>query len=109
MGKKENAIAYKVRDYGLDHKFQVRKVSYENHRGCPDYLFYGHGELFFMEFKSPEGDLEPWQVREIKKMRDEGVKVFVVDSIDFGKLIIDGAIAAGRMNAFTKPTSPISG
>jgi len=99
MGKKENAIAFPVRDYGESQGFEVRKVSYEGREGCPDWMYYGYGEIFFIEFKTPVGTLRPNQRREIAKMRKNAVRVFVVDDIDVGKLIVDGAKKTGAKNA----------
>ena len=51
--------------------------------GVPDRLVLFDVDLwFFVEFKSEEGHLEPWQDREIRRLRDRGVKVFVVNDME---------------------------
>lgn len=100
MGKKENAVEQPVCDYAKRLGFTVRKLKYIAVDGAPDRLFFGLGEIFFIEFKEPdEGKLRPAQVREIKKLRDAGIKCFVVDNVEKGKLIIDGAFQTGKINA----------
>lgn len=95
MGKKENAVEQPVCDYAESLGFEVRKIQYVAHYGAPDRMFYGYGQLFFIEFKSPEGVLSSSQKREIKKMHDADIKAFVVDDVEQGKLIIDDAIILG--------------
>ena len=103
MGKKENKVEHPVCKYAEEQGFEVRKVQFIGRQGAPDRLLMGRGEVFFIEFKSPDGDLEPWQGREIERIRDAGVKVYVVDDVHVGKFIIDGikggARIAGEMNA----------
>lgn len=101
MGKKENAIERPVCAYAKKAGFEVRKLKFIQHDGAPDRLFFGYGELFFMEFKSPDGELSPAQVREIKKMRVHKIKVFVVDTIMEGELIIDGARLTSKEKGWT--------
>ena len=103
MGKKEGKIEDAICDYAKDLGFEVRKVKFIAVEGCPDRMFYGHGEIFFIEVKTPTGKLRPAQVREIYKLRKAGIKVFVVDNILDGELIIDGAI----MSACKEPDSVI--
>lgn len=96
MGKAENKIAHPVRSYAIERGFEVRKVSYESREGCPDYMFYGYGELFFIEFKSPDGTLRSNQVREIKRLRANGTRVFIIDNIEDGRDVVDGCKAHGE-------------
>lgn len=52
-------------------------------RGVPDRLVIFSVDLwFFVELKSEEGQLEPWQEREIRRLKDRGVKVFVVNDLE---------------------------
>jgi len=95
MGKKETKIENAVCEYAEEQGFLVRKYHSIGVRGGPDRILFGHGQCFLIEFKSPDGDLEPWQEREINRIREHGVKVFVMDDIKEGKLIIDGAKIIG--------------
>lgn len=100
MGKKENKIEQPVCDYAKTQGFTVRKLKYIAVDGAPDRMFFGHGLIFFIEFKAPDdGKLSPAQIREIGKLQDAGIKVFIIDSVEHGKLIVDGAVQTGAQNA----------
>ena len=99
MGKAEARIEAAVNNYAEQRGFLVRKYVSPNVRGVPDRIYWGHGECFLMEFKTPNGVLSGHQEREIKRLKDHGAKVFVVDSIEAGEMFIDGAIMTGEMNA----------
>jgi hypothetical protein len=52
-------------------------------RGVPDRLVIFSEDLwFFVELKAEDGALESWQEREIRRLKDRGVKVFVVNDLD---------------------------
>ena len=98
MGKAEARIEKPVCDYAEGQGFLVRKYASLGVKGAPDRIFYGHGVVFLMEFKTPTGTLSGPQEREIERIRKHGCKVFVVDSITFGKSVVDGAmISAGTI------------
>lgn len=63
----------------------TRKVTWIGRRGCPD-RFWAFGRLGarcgFAEIKSPEGRLDPHQAREIKRLTEAGVTVYVIDSFE---------------------------
>ena len=62
--------------------FLYRKVQWIGRRGAPDRLFSrADTGPFFVEFKKPGGTLDPHQVREIKRLRDAGFRVEVIDNI----------------------------
>lgn len=70
--------------------FQHRKMKYENRNGAPDSWFFAPGgRLIIIEFKAPKKEPEEHQIREIRKLRDMGFSVFVVDNVEFGKAIFD--------------------
>ena len=72
------------------YNFLVYKFTSPNRRSVPDRLFFGHGDHYFLiEFKSPLGQLTPGQTREIKKLTDRGIRVYVVNSIELGKQVMD--------------------
>jgi len=92
---RESDIEKEVSEYAEDQGFLVRKYNSPCVVGVPDRIFFGHGQVFLIEFKAPEGKLSPMQKREITKIRAHGCRVFVVDNVDSGKLIIDGAKMTG--------------
>lgn len=64
--------------------YKVRKVCWFGSRNAPDRLFMRPGRGFFVEFKAPGEEPRPGQAREIKRMRDAGFEVHVIDSVDAG-------------------------
>lgn len=57
-----------------------RKVVYQNRNGAPDDWYFGqNGDLIIIEHKRPGEKPEPHQEREIKRLRDRGFDVYVVD------------------------------
>ena len=101
MGKAEARIERSVCNYAEKEGFLARKYASLGVKGAPDRIFYGHGQCFLMEFKSEGGTLSRPQEREIHRIRSHGVKVFVVNSIYDGQVIIDGAIAAGASGGWS--------
>lgn len=63
------------------HGWLVRKTVWVGRRGCPDRLFAKSGRAVWVEFKKPGGKTEPWQDREIARMLEAGLEVFVVDDM----------------------------
>ena len=62
--------------------FLFRKLKWIGRRGAPDRLFSrADTGPFLVEFKKPGGTLELHQVREIKRLRDAGFRVEVIDNI----------------------------
>lgn len=96
MGKKEHKIEQAVVDYAKENGFLVRKYSSPGVPGGPDRILYGHGTVFLLEFKTPEGKLSSEQTNEITRLRNAGVKVFVIDNIEAGSQVIDGAVLVQR-------------
>jgi hypothetical protein len=80
----ESYIEGNVQGIAEAHGWLVRKVKWIGRVGCPDRLYMKGGRVLFIEFKRPGKDLEPRQVREIKRMRNHGVEVHVIDNIAEG-------------------------
>lgn len=65
--------------------FEHRKIKYANHNGAPDDWFFGFdGRLIIIEFKAPGKAPEDHQWREIRKLRNRGFEVHVIDNADDG-------------------------
>jgi len=87
----EKDIEKKVRKYATQ-KYGVltRKFSSPNHRSVPDQiLFWPNGRVTLIEFKSKGKKPTEAQWSEIRKIRNQGIQVDIVDSIEKGKQIID--------------------
>lgn len=62
-----------------------RKLRWIGRRGAPDRLFIREGLVVFVEFKQSGKEPTVQQAREQKRLRDAGVTVWVIDSIDAAK------------------------
>ena len=58
-----------------------------NNRGVPDRVYFKNGETILIEFKAKKGRLSPLQQAQINRLRKAGMKVYVVDNIEFGETI----------------------
>lgn len=59
------------------------KFTSPGRRGVPDRICLFTADFWFMvETKSPDGLTKPWQDREIARLRERGVKVFVLHDLD---------------------------
>ena len=85
----EKDIEKKVCKYAEEKGFLVRKYNSPGVTGVPDRILFGHGGVFLIEFKKPEGRLSAAQRREIARIRDHGAVCFVVDSVEYGGKVID--------------------
>tara|TARA_R110002096_G_scaffold130706_2_gene280033 strand:+ start:675 stop:959 length:285 start_codon:yes stop_codon:yes gene_type:complete len=67
-----------------NHDIFCRKVSAEGHTGFPDAFLVFAGRAALVELKSPtgKGRLSKKQEREIARLRDHGMNVYIVDSKD---------------------------
>ncbi len=79
--------AAKIQDY-IKKRVQgsggvYRKAKWENHNGCPDcFVWWQWPTAAFIEVKAGRDRLSKLQEREIKRMRDSGIPVYVVQSMD---------------------------
>jgi hypothetical protein len=63
-------------------------------KGWPDYMFIGPSSLiFFIEFKSSDGDCTPLQLEKHKILRRKGQRVYVCYDAAVGKLICKRELA----------------
>jgi hypothetical protein len=86
----EREIEKKVCDYAKSVGFEVYKFSSPNRVGVPDRLFVApHQRAFWIEFKREGGKPTPVQMRECRKLRDCGFDVYLVDSVEDGKAVVD--------------------
>lgn len=81
MGQ-ESVIENEAVLYAEKMGFVVRKVVYAGRRGSPDRWFMGRGYVFCIEFKKRGGKPEPLQVKEIERLRNAGIPVYVCDNLD---------------------------
>lgn len=75
--------------------FYQRKYVTPGHTSSPDRIFIEHKNgvmrrVFFIEFKAPSKKPTPAQAEEHDLMRSCGIPVYVCDSIEHGKAILEG-------------------
>ena len=88
MGVLESYIEKQVVKAAEAAGFIQRKVTYQHRAGAPDRWFFGDGgRLIIIEFKKPGEKPEPHQEREIKRLRDRGFDVHVIDNVADGRAL----------------------
>ena len=85
----ESPIELTVCKWAEDRGWFVRKIAYVGRRNAADRLFIKGGRVVFVEFKAPGKDPRPGQEREIKRLRDAGAEVHVIDDMDDGRALFD--------------------
>jgi hypothetical protein len=89
----EKTIERKVCDYAKLKGFLAYKFTSPQRRSVPDRLFISpKGKVFFIEFKAPKKYPTDGQYREIRRLRENGAEVYIVDDVDKGMEIIDEII-----------------
>lgn len=99
----EKEIERLVCEYAKSRNLEVYKFSSPNRAGVPDRLFLApYQHAFWIEFKKEGGKPTPLQTRECERLRKMGFDVYLVDSVEEGKAIIDGEceIAAMKIQAY---------
>ena len=86
----EDDIEEPVCAYAKKRGWLLRKASWIGRVGGPDRWFAkpGYGQLW-VEFKAPGKAPEGAQAREIRRMREAGVVVHVIDNVAAGKALFD--------------------
>jgi len=86
----EKQIERNVCDYAHDAGMLVYKFTSLNRAAVPDRLFITpKGTSWFIEFKRAGQKPTPQQTREHDRLRGHKVAVFVVDSVDAGRLVVN--------------------
>jgi hypothetical protein len=91
---KKNLLEKDIEAAGCRHAekrgWRAMKFTSPSYRSVPDRIHFKHpGRVFFIEYKKPGEVPTEKQAKEIKRLRDEGFDVFVVDDIEQAKFIID--------------------
>lgn len=84
----EATIEKAVCQYAESLGMLTRKFVSPARRSVPDQIFFYAGHCFFIEFKAPGKKPTSGQEREIARLRDAGMRVFVIDDIEGGKALI---------------------
>lgn len=79
---REKDIEAKVTKWARDRHFLTYKFVSPSQRGVPDRVFIRDGYVIWIEFKAPGKKPTPLQAHTIKKMQDEGCRVYVFDNAE---------------------------
>jgi hypothetical protein len=86
----EKKIEQAVKRYAESKGWITRKWTSPGHIFVPDQIFINQwGRVIFIEFKREGGKCTEGQLREHDKLRTQGCTVFVVDSVQQGKEVVD--------------------
>ena len=89
----ERDIEKKVCDYAKDRGYLAYKFTSPSRAAVPDRLFIGPtGHMWFVEFKQGGKKPTPAQEREHHRLRQQGVEVWVIDSVESGKEMVDAMV-----------------
>lgn len=89
-GRLESSIEDAINYYASRNGFIHRKLNNQSDDGWPDRLYVsGKGEHFYIEFKRPGEEPRPLQVYRIWTLCKMNCEVYVVDSVEEGKNVID--------------------
>jgi len=96
----EKDIEKAVCHYASKQNWLVYKFSSPAHASVPDRMFIRNGRVFFVEFKRPGQRATAKQLREIRRLLNQGIPTYVCDDIEMGQEIIDYQ-SEGRPSADT--------
>ena len=85
----EKQIEKAVCDYAKTKGFLVYKFTSPSRAAVPDRMFIRNGVVSFIEFKAEGQKATPAQHREHHRLQGEGMSVFMVDNIGWGKTVVD--------------------
>ena len=89
----ERDIEKKVCDYAKDRGYLAYKFTSPSRAAVPDRLFIGPtGHMWFVEFKQGGKKPTPAQEREHHRLRQHLVEVWVIDSVESGKEMVDAMV-----------------
>lgn len=90
MAVLESYIERKLCDWAKKHGWLIRKLSWVGRPGAPDRFFAKRARIVLMELKAPGKKPTANQAKEIARLREAGVEVHVIDSIEEGIRVLSG-------------------
>ncbi len=81
---RESKIEKDVCDHASELGWLVYKFVSPGTRGVPDRVIMKNGIVIFIEFKKRNEVPSGLQKKQVKKIRDRGIKVFIVDDLKEG-------------------------
>jgi len=99
----EREIERQVCEYATKCGFLTYKFSSPSRIGVPDRMFLGpYQRAFWIEFKREGGQPTPAQTRECLKIRKCGFEVYLVDTVEDGKKVIDEQVQESLASVFAQ-------
>jgi hypothetical protein len=92
MLKRESKLEKEIKEHCKKTGWHYWKFTSPANKGVPDRMIFKNGEILFFELKREGKTADKMQDYQIKLMRDAGLKVFVVDNIDYAKSILEGSL-----------------
>lgn len=94
----EREVEMKVCKYAKSKGFLVDKFTSPNNRGVPDRIFIAPPHILaFVEFKAPGGVPTSSQQRDHARRRAMGFPVYIVDSFEKGKAMVEALFAMSSL------------
>ena len=86
----EKSIEKRVKAYAESKGWLTRKWTSPGHSFVPDQIFITQtGQVIFIEFKRNGGKATAGQLREHDKLRKQNCVVYLIDSVEAGKELVD--------------------
>lgn len=88
----EDWLTSKLSEAGFLHL----KINVMGRRGWPDHFYFGFGRVFLIEYKAPGEKPRPLQDYVIRQLLKRFIKVFVVDTLEAARELLDIIIGLTR-------------
>ena len=89
MLKRESKLEKEIKEYCKKTGWHYWKFTSPANKGVPDRMIFKNGVILFFELKRKGNTTDKMQDYQINLMRDAGLKVFVINSFDDAKYILD--------------------
>ena len=86
---RESEIESAIRAYALERGCRCYKLAGVHDIGKPDRVLTCNGQTVYIEVKATNGRLSTAQRREHQRIRQAGGVVYIVDTVESGKWVID--------------------
>ena len=83
------AVQEPVTEFARSRGWRARRMAYLGRRNCPDSWFFKGGEVIVVEFKNLDDEPNIGQLREHARLREAGLKVYVIDNVSDGNALFE--------------------
>lgn len=78
-----------VTNYARSLGWRARRMQYIGRHACPDSWFFKNGRVIIIEFKEIGEEPKIHQEREIRRLRESGMEVHVIDNVEDGRALFN--------------------